>query len=282
MSSRILACASSLVGLLVAGCTSNPGTGATVTYPRADSNAAAVNAGTMTPVPPETPMPGITPDPRDNTWTCVRVGGDRDIRTTRSGDNYAAGTARINTPLPVGYPEPTPPGAIDIKRYPSVRRAQIGTTTVASDLGMNFGFFPLFNHIKRRNIEMTSPVEMDYTGYLARKKASDNERWPERKNTMSFLYRTPELGEKGTDERDARVEIIDTEPLTVVSIGLQGDYGLSALDKGLEQLERWLAASEHWELAGEARALYYNGPDVRARDRWAEIQLPIRPRTLSK
>lgn len=29
---------------------------------------------------------------------------------------------------------------------------------------MNMGFFPLFNHIKRNDIAMTSPVEMDYRG----------------------------------------------------------------------------------------------------------------------
>ncbi len=31
----------------------------------------------------------------------------------------------IEAPLPVGYPSPTPPGCVEIKTYPSVRRAEI-------------------------------------------------------------------------------------------------------------------------------------------------------------
>ncbi len=64
----------------------------------------------------------------------------------------------IEAPLPVGYPSPTPPGCIELKTYPKVRRAQIESKATG---GQN-GFWPLFSHIQKRQIAMTSPVEMDY------------------------------------------------------------------------------------------------------------------------
>ncbi|MCE2653765.1 MAG: heme-binding protein [Planctomycetaceae bacterium] len=209
---------------------------------------------------PAVPAPGTT----------VRVGGDASAAIRQEGDNYFFGSASITTPLPAGYPAPTPPGAIDMKTYPSVRRAQI-SGSVTPDLGMNVGFFPLFNHIKRREIAMTSPVEMDYTGMS---NSGDNpDGW-----TMAFLYRTPELGDVGADERDERVKVLDTQPVTVLAIGLQGFYRVGRIRDGVAALEKWLADNPQWEAAGDARAFYYNGPEKRNRDKWAEAQLPIRPR----
>jgi hypothetical protein len=47
-----------------------------------------------------------------------RVGGDLDARIEIRDGEYRFGPSRIESPLPAGYPEPTPPGAIDVKRYP--------------------------------------------------------------------------------------------------------------------------------------------------------------------
>lgn len=231
--------------------TDQPGTAAT----------AVAAAAPVRPAAPAVPAPGTT----------VRVGGDTAAAVRQEGDNFFFGAASITTPLPAGYPAPTPPGAIDIKTYPSVRRAQI-SGSVTPDLGMNVGFFPLFNHIKRRDIAMTSPVEMDYTGMS--NSADNPDGW-----TMAFLYRTPELGDVGADERDERVKVLDTEPVTVLAIGLQGFYSVGRIRDGIGVLEKWLADNPQWEAAGDARAFYYNGPEKRNRDKWAEAQLPIRPRT---
>lgn len=223
-----------------------------------------------------------------------RVGGDMTAAVERKGEFYSSGTASITTELPDGYPEPTPPGAIDLKTYPSIRRAEVSGTS-SPDVGMQAGFFPLFGHISRRKIAMTSPVEVDYTGWswrtadatatppaaptspTTRTRAPRPEGW-----TMSFLYRRPDLGPTGTDESNERIKIVDTAPVTVVAIGWQGDYSMTGTAKALAEVEAWLAKNPEWEIAGEPRSLYYNGPEKRANQRWAEAQVPVRPARASR
>jgi hypothetical protein len=132
---------------------------------------------------------------------------------------------------------------------------------------MNSGFWPLFNHIKDRDIAMTSPVEMDYEGMPLDGKGRP-ERW-----TMSFLYRTADLGPTG----DAgKVVVVDTEAMTVLSIGLNGSYGLDRVKEGMAKLEAWLTEHPEWIADGSPRAFYYNGPYVQGRRKWSEIQVPVR------
>ncbi|HBS29212.1 MAG TPA: ABC transporter substrate-binding protein [Phycisphaerales bacterium] len=202
----------------------------------------------------------------------LRVGGEPPPagQVERTPEGYRCGACRITTPLPEGYPGPTAPGAIEIKRYPSVRRAEV-TRSGSVDWGMNGAFWPLFRHIQRRDIEMTSPVEMDYPGMLDDRDARPSG-W-----TMSFLYRTADLGPTGSDGKS--VVVVDTEPLTVVAAGFRGSYSMSVVRTNMEMLEQWLADQSEWERAGEARALHYNGPEQRARDRWGEVQIPVRRRS---
>lgn len=200
-----------------------------------------------------------------------RVGGDLDVTVsiTREGaeTTYRAGPSSIDTALPKGYPQPTPPGAIDLKSYPSVRRAEVNGTG-HPDRGMNDAFWPLFRHIKRHSIAMTSPVEMTY-GSLHAATASQPARW-----TMAFLYRTPELHELGAD---GTVTVRDADPVTVVAVGLRGDYSMALVDRGMEAIERWLGEHPEWQPAGEWRSLYYNGPTLLYWNKWAEVQLPVVP-----
>ncbi len=215
-----------------------------------------------------------------------RVGGDKDAKIEKRGENYHAGECSITTPLPVGYPDPTPPGAIDLKVYPSVRRAEVSGTTMP-DYGMYQGFFPLFNHIKKREIAMTSPVEMDYRmlkadGTQTRDRERSGDAYKATENeagekdaawTMSFLYRDAELGPTGAD---GRVEVRDAEPLVVVSIGMKGSYMTARVKIGVAKLSAWLESQDEWEAAGPVRALYYNGPEAVRQDQWSEVQLPVK------
>ncbi|MBX9738233.1 MAG: heme-binding protein, partial [Phycisphaerales bacterium] len=200
---------------------------------------------------------------------------DMTAQVERRGDAFAFGTALIDTPLPVGYPAPTPPGAIELKRYPVVRRAQV-SGTVSPDMASNLAFFPLFNHIKRRDIAMTSPVEMDYSNLRTRIDQEERPIGPSAWN-MAFLYRTTDQGPTGEDERNSNVVVLDAEPVTVVSMGMQGGYALARTTDAVLQLEQWLAANPQWEAVNEdARAFFYNGPDRRNKDKWAEAQLAVR------
>ena len=168
-------------------------------------------------------------------------------------------------------PAPTPPGSIDLKTYPVVRRAEI-TAKGSTMVGMNFAFFPLFNHIKDRDIAMTSPVEMDYRGMESE---GNPYQLDESKGewTMSFLYRQREQGPTG----DAgRVKVRDNDQVTVLSVGLKGPYGIGRVNEGLPILESWLKAHPEWERAGDVRAFSYNGPQVRNANKWSEVQLPVR------
>ncbi|MEN1705383.1 MAG: heme-binding protein [Planctomycetota bacterium] len=163
-------------------------------------------------------------------------------------------------------PRPTPPGAIEIKTYPSIRQAEYSGSGDGTGAGRN-GFMPLFQHISTNDIAMTAPVEMRYTDTDG---DATTDRW-----TMAFLYHTPENGPVGSD---GDVVILDTEPVTVVSIGIQGGASLDS-DGGdpLRTLEAWLEASTEWERAGDTRRLGYNGPYVPVRNRWWELQIPIKP-----
>lgn len=189
----------------------------------------------------------------------------------RTRDGFRAGTARINTPLPEGYPDPTAPGAIEIKTYPVVRRAMVSGER-AMNAGMNSAFWPLFRHIQRRDIEMTSPVEMDYQG-LTSTPGDNPESW-----TMSFLYRTTNQGPVGTDTKSPGgvVTVEDLPAMEVAAIGFQGPYRIEVVKMNLARLEAWLAAQPEWERAGEPRALFYNGPEQRESRKWGEVQVPIR------
>ncbi|MBU6412964.1 MAG: heme-binding protein [Planctomycetes bacterium] len=215
-----------------------------------------------------------------------RIAGDMDAKveaiptnTEENGetiqfDMYRFGDMKITTPLPEGYPAPTPPKALDIKGYPLVRRAQV-KGQANPDIGMNVGFWPLFNHIKKREIAMTSPVEMEYGATQSQEKDAAPQ-W-----TMAFLYRTTDLGPTGTAKENERVEVVDVQPMTVISMGFKGVYSRGMVDTAVASLRSELAKHTEWEIAGEPRALYYNGPEMPNGRKWGEVQIPIKPRSAS-
>jgi hypothetical protein len=189
----------------------------------------------------------------------------------RRGNVLRFGPCLIDTPLPAGYPDPTPPGAIDFKTYPSVRRALVkGTGT--PNRGMNSAFWPLFNHIKKHDIAMTSPVEMDFVATAADADNVANSEW-----TMAFLYRTAEQNAVG---QDGTVSVVDAHAVTVVAVGMKGDYGTGLVSRGAALIKDWFAANPQWEAAGNWRSLYYNGPALDFWNKWAEVQIPVRKRAV--
>jgi SOUL heme-binding protein len=202
--------------------------------------------------------------------SAVRLSGDAPI-PEEVKEGWVCGDYEIEAPLPVGYAPPTPPRCMEIKSYPLVRRAEI-TSTGKTNAGANRSFWPLFQHIQKRGIAMTSPVEMDYTGMSDDKGNLSDERgsW-----TMSFLYRTPDMGETGPAE--SNVQVKDLPPMTVISLGMQGNYGLKQVNTALDKLRDALAKQDQWVVAGEPRALNYNGPQIEAGYRWSEIQIPVKP-----
>ena len=197
----------------------------------------------------------------------LRVGGEPEGELTEregpDGPLYRAGRVATDTKLPVGYPAPTPPGAIELKHYPTIRRAEFSSGQAAGLMGQR-GFWPLFQHISRNDIAMTAPVEMEYADT---NNDESIDRW-----TMAFLYHTPENGPTG---EDGEVLIVDTEPKTFLSMGVRGRRGWTGVLGVAERLDTWLGENPGWRRTGMPRTLGYNGPNVRMGDQWWEVQVPV-------
>lgn len=251
--------------ILLSGCAASKETpNATATGAMRDESPASAEVPQLAPMTMNETPAAIA---ADDDWTIKRVGGDLTAQTVGSDGDYRFERSRVDTELPEGYPVPTPPGAIDIKKYPAARRAEV-TGEMNADIGMNIGFWPLFQHIQRNEIAMTSPVEMDYREWNG-PRGGNPEAW-----TMSFLYRTPDMGSVGSD---GRVKIVDTQPIIMLSIGMNGPYRLAAVRTGVTKLQEWLATQSEWQAmeGAEPRAMFYNDPSVPDRFKWMEVQLPV-------
>ncbi len=165
--------------------------------------------------------------------------------------------------VPVGFPEPTLVGEIEMKSYPAYRlaRASMGARGMVQD---NLAFWTLFRHIEKNSIPMTAPVEMSY-GDPSNKKA--------RTESMAFLYSSSDVGKLGAD---GSVEVIDVPPAQVVSLGVRGDSNSSRIAAVREALLEWVGNNDSYEVAGDLRVLGYNGPSVRGNRRYFEVQIPIK------
>lgn len=246
----------------------------------ADPSAAPAPVGPAAPIAQAVANPGQAPAQAATTeapkpGAAVRISGDAKLqpeRTKEGGYTLPGTRLRITAPLPDGYPAPTVPGAIELKTYPSVRRAEY---TVAGEpmTAMFQSFRPLYNHITGRKIPMTSPVEMDFPAPVKAEKAEKKEgaeQAPVWK--VSFLYRTKDLGPTGTD---GKVTIVDTAETTVIAIGIDNGIvaGPDAVVDEEAALRKWLASQPQWEQAGELRSFGYTGPGELP---WSELQLPVR------
>lgn len=188
----------------------------------------------------------------------TRLGGDATAPTVVRDESrpwmYRAGRSFTESPLPDGYPRPTGPGVIELKHYPSVRRAEFGGE---GNTG-NRGFWPLFRHISSRDIAMTAPVEMDMT---------------DEGTTMSFLYQTRELGPVGDAEMG--VVVRDSEPVWVVSMGFSGRRSSAAVSGTVEKLEALIREQDGWVSTGKSRWMGYNSPGVPRDIQWWEVQVIV-------
>ena len=169
--------------------------------------------------------------------------------------------------LPERFPAPGPVGEVIVKRYPACREAVVESAAVANS-GSDSMFYALFRHIKKNDIAMTAPVEMQYKDLSANSAAT-------RPVAMAFLYRHPEWGHVGTD---GTVRVVDAPPVTVISIGIRGTDSDAHLKEGMARLNAWLAENPgRYAVIGPPRLLGYNSPFVPWFLRFGELQLPVKP-----
>ena len=105
--------------------------------------------------------------------------------------------AAADAPLAEGWPAATRPGEIEVKPFPAYRgavaRAKGGS--MASD---NVLFYPLFLHISRSNVAMTSPVINTFDPAVVDQPGATGD------VAMEFVYRTTETGSAGKGPRRRR------------------------------------------------------------------------------
>ena len=158
--------------------------------------------------------------------------------------------------MPRGFPGYTPVGQIELKKYPSYRKA---SASGAAE------FLTLFLHIKQNNIRMTAPVEMDYGNPSAVQP---------RERSMSFLY---ENSDQGTVGKQGPVEVSDVPEMTVLSIGCRGSRTAKAILEAREKMLKYLAEKKgEYTIAGPMRVMGYNSPFVPRDKNFFEIQIPVK------
>ena len=136
--------------------------------------------------------------------------------------------ADSDSPMAEGWPGATRPGAIEVKRYPAYRSAVAHAKDAALPAD-NVLFWPLFNHISRRGIAMTTPVVNTYTPAMIATPNATGEM------SMEFVYRTPKTGEPGAGVGAVKVE--DHPAATYVCLGIQGRMNPDRLREGARKLE---------------------------------------------
>jgi uncharacterized surface protein with fasciclin (FAS1) repeats len=156
---------------------------------------------------------------------------------------------RSEASLPEGFPDPGPVGRVVLKEYPRYRAARAE--------GGN-AFWTLFRHIKDNDVPMTAPVEMTMDESM-------------RQRDMAFLYESSKQGEAG---RQGKVDVLDLEPVEVLSIGLRGRRNARMVQRAKAAIEAHLKR-HGLEAAGAWRVLGYNSPMVPARQQFWELQIPV-------
>ncbi len=172
----------------------------------------------------------------------------------------------IEAPLPEGWPTPTPVGEIQLKEYPIYRMGQTG----AGKSRGGGAFWTLFQHIQSNDIAMTAPVEMTYD----KAEGADSMR----EVRMAFLYASTDLGEAG---KQGSVRVEDIPALRTISLGCRGFLQNPELEGMQEILLQQLANYCDFEVAGPLRVMGYNSPMVPVKNRYYEVEVPIREKTPS-
>jgi hypothetical protein len=168
---------------------------------------------------------------------------------------------RMEAERPKGFPEFGVVDEIELRDYPAYTMAR---TTAKG--GSTRAFWPLFQHIQKNDIAMTTPVQMDW------QPGQDGDRRPA---TMAFLYGDPATQPAHIADG---VEVVAVPAATVLSLGAIGNDRPAVVEAMLARLQGWLAANPAYEAAGPMRTMGYNSPMVPNDERFFEVQLPVRRR----
>ncbi len=172
-------------------------------------------------------------------------------------------TIAEEAPLPEGWPKPSLPGLVRLKKYPAVRAAW-----ARQKENRNSQFRVLFRHIQKRDVAMTAPVVMEYD-----RQAAGDARQLNETEAMAFLYRRPGQDQAG---EFGQVEVVNDPSTEVISVGMKGAYSTDRFRKGLDQLQQWLRDNPSYQAAGPPRVLAYHSPFMLWWRKYSEVQIPVR------
>ena len=180
----------------------------------------------------------------------------------------AARAADSDAPLAEGWPGGTKPGAIEVKTYPPYR-STVARAKGAGAKANDALFWPLFNHISRKGVEMTTPVVSTYTAEMIENPNAPGEM------SMEFVYRTAKMG--GTGQGVGAVKVEDHPAATYVCLGIQGRMNEELMREGVSKIEAWLGQHKsEWVQNGTPRRLGYHGPMTPVAKRLWEVQVPVK------
>jgi hypothetical protein len=106
---------------------------------------------------------------------------------------------------------------------------------------------------------MTTPVEADINP-----------------GKMRFFVGNKDRGKNISSTRD--VEVRKIAPMKVVAIGVRGSYSVKRFMENKQKLMTYLAKDDKWVIAGDAYAVYWNGPFVLGFFKRSEVHLPVKLR----
>lgn len=177
----------------------------------------------------------------------------------------------VSAPLPEGFPPPTAAGKIEVKHYPAYRS---GTVSYQGQLDQatSAAFDPLYRHISSNDIAMTAPVETRYP-LVTLEEGGEGKLDQRGEAKVSFLYRSTDIQPQQVAEG---IKIENNPSMTVVSLGIQGNYSYASYQEHIEQLRNWLAQHPEYTVAGSPRRFFYDSPFIPDAIKRSEVQIPIR------
>ena len=176
--------------------------------------------------------------------------------------------ADADAPMAEGWPKGTAPGIIEVKDYPAYRSA-VARGKGASVGADNVLFYPLFIHITKSDVAMTTPVVSNYDDDALKGPKSTGD------VSMEFVYRSPTQGQAGKGVGAVKVE--DHPAASFACLGVQGEMDPEKLRKAVEALKGWLNDhKEEWTEAGQVRRIGYHAPMTARDERLWEVQIPVK------
>lgn len=154
--------------------------------------------------------------------------------------------------------EQTPVGEIKIVELPEriALEAKSSGPYFQSDNGL---FRKLFRYISTNDVAMTTPVEADIDP-----------------GKMRFFVGAKDQLKNIVSTED--VEVRKIAPQKVLAIGVRGSYSKKKFMDNKQKLIQWLDKEKKYEVAGEAYAVYWDGPFVLGFFKRSEVHIPIKLR----